>query len=158
MPDTTSSRDDVDQELLLHEAEETYLPEDDQNVATGIHASNSGPVSHYPLDGKEFMRKNGPTDPQFVVPDADLIISEQRDARFYYVYRLRSPHPHIQLNKDMPDASKYINETWVYIVDTSPEQQKDRFEFEETLSVPIGPDSLMEEIGEYALQLNAHIS
>jgi hypothetical protein len=58
----------------------------------------------------------------------------------------------------MPDTSKYINETWVYIVDTSPEQQKDRFEFEETLSVPIGPDSLMEEISEYALQLNAYIS
>ena len=57
----------------------------------------------------------------------------------------------------MPDASKYIDETWVYIVNTSPEQQKQRFEFEETLSVPIGPDSLMDEIGEYAQQLNVHI-
>ena len=40
MPDTTSALDDVDQELLFHEAEETYLPEDDQNVATKAMLSN----------------------------------------------------------------------------------------------------------------------
>ncbi|EDR14137.1 uncharacterized protein LACBIDRAFT_321948 [Laccaria bicolor S238N-H82] len=84
---------------------------------------------------------------QFVVPDADLIILEWRDARFYYVYRLQKPHPHPKLNTAVPDASKYIKETWVYIVDTSPEHQKQRFDFEETLSVPIGPDLLMDEIG-----------
>ncbi|KIJ98238.1 hypothetical protein K443DRAFT_628290, partial [Laccaria amethystina LaAM-08-1] len=148
---------DIDQELLVNEAEETHLPEDSQNMATSFYASSSGAVSRYPPDGKEFMRKNGPIDQQYVVPDADLIILEQWDARFYYVYRLRSPHPHIQLNKDMPDASKYINETWVYIVDTSPEQQKQRFQFEETLSVPIGPDSLMNEIGEEKMMTEAQI-
>ena len=103
------------------------------------------------------MQKNWPIAPQFVVPDANLIILEQQDTQFYYVYCLQNPHPHIKLNEEMPDASKYIDETWVYIVDTLPEQQKQRFEFEETLSVPIGPDSLMDEIGEYAQQLNVHI-
>jgi len=48
----------------------------------------------------------------------------------------------------MPEASQYINTTWVYIVNTPLEQQKQTFEFEETLSVPIGPYSLMDEIGE----------
>ncbi|KIJ91222.1 hypothetical protein K443DRAFT_74641, partial [Laccaria amethystina LaAM-08-1] len=122
------------------------LPEDSQNMATSFYASSSGTVSHYPPDGKEFMRKNGPIDQQYLVPDADLIILERRDACFYYIYCLQNPHLHVELNELMPDASKYINETWVYIVHTSPEQQKQSFQFEETLSVPIAPDSLMNEI------------
>lgn len=148
----TPALDDIDQELLQNETEETILPEDEHNVATAFFASSSG-LSRYPSDGVDFMLKNGPIDPQLVVPDADLIILERRDARFYYVYRLQNPHPHPKLNTAVPDASKYIKETWVYIVDTSPEHQKQRFDFEETLSVPIGPDSLMDEIGEYAPQL-----
>ena len=156
MSDSTLPVQDIDQELLLNEAEETLLPEDPQNSAASFCASSSGTGARYPPDGTEFMRKNGPIDEQYIVPDADLIILERRDARFYYVYRLRNLHPHIKLNKIMPDASKYIDETWVYIVNTSPEQQKKRFEFEETLSVPIGPDSLMDDIGEYALWWNAN--
>ena len=35
---------------------------------------------------------------------------------------------------------------------------KERFEFKETLSVPIGPDSLMDDIGEYTLWWNANQS
>jgi hypothetical protein len=151
MLDSTLLAQDIDQELLLNEAEETYLPEDSQNLTISFQASSCGTGSRYPLDGKEFMRKNGPIDEQYAVPDADLIILERRDVRFYYVYRLRTPHPHIELNEIMPDASKYVNETWVYIVNTSPKEQKKRFEFEETLSVPIGPDSLMDELGAYSL-------
>ena len=156
MPDATSPLDAIDPELLRNETEETYLREDEQNTATPFYASDTG-LSRYPPDGKDFMRKNGPIDPQFVVPDAELIIMERRDAQFYYVYRMQKPHPHVKLNEVIPDASKYIEETWVYIVDTSPEKQKERFEFEETLSIPIGPDSLMDEIGEFAQRLNAHI-
>lgn len=144
---------DIDQEILLYEAEETHLLEDSHNIATPFYASSSGAGSRYPPDGNEFMRKSGPIDQQYVVPDADLLYLERRDARFYYVYRLRNLHPYnVELNKLMPNASEYIDQTWVYIVDTSPEQQKVRFQFEDTLSVPIGPDSLMDDIGEYALQ------
>ena len=156
MPDTMSVLDVVDQELLQNETEETILPEDEQNIAKAFQASSTG-LSRYPSDEGTFMLKNGPIDPQFVVPDADLIILERRDDRFYYVYRLQKPHPHLQLNEDMPEASKYIKETWVYIVNTSSEEQKQRFDFEETLSVPIGPDSLMDEIGEYSLHLNEQV-
>jgi hypothetical protein len=148
MLDSTLLAQDIDQELLLNEAEETYLPEDSPLLTISFQASSCGTGSRYPLDGKEFMRKNGPINEQYVVPDADLIILEWRDVCFYYVYRLRTPHPHIEI---MPDASKYVNETWVYIVNTSPKEQKKRFEFEETLSVPIGPDSLMDELGVYSL-------
>ncbi|KIJ91825.1 hypothetical protein K443DRAFT_135423 [Laccaria amethystina LaAM-08-1] len=137
MLDSTLLAQDIDQELHLNEAEETYLPEDSQNLTISFQASSCGTGSRYPLDGKEFMRKNGPIDEQYAVPDADLIILERRDVRFYYVYRLRTPHPHIELNEIMPNASKY--------------EQKKRFEFEETLSVPIGPDSLMDELGAYSL-------
>ena len=75
MPDTMSVLDDVDQELLQNETEETILPEDEQNIARAFQASSSG-LSCYPSNGGTFMLKNGPIDPQFVVPDADLIILE----------------------------------------------------------------------------------
>jgi hypothetical protein len=111
MLDSTLLAQDIGQELLLNEAEETYLPEDSQNLTISFQASSCGTGSRYPLDGKEFMRKNGLIDEQYVVLDADLIILEWWDVRFYYVYCLRTPHPHIELNEIMPNASKYVNKT-----------------------------------------------
>ena len=86
MSDSTLPVQDIDQELLLNKAEETLLPEDPQNSAASFCASSSGTGACYPPDGTEFMQKNGLIDKQYIVPDTDLIILEQRDAHFYYVY------------------------------------------------------------------------
>jgi hypothetical protein len=55
MSDSTLPVQDIDQELLLNEAEETLLPEDSQNSTASFCASSFGTGAHYPPDGNEFM-------------------------------------------------------------------------------------------------------
>ena len=82
MLDSTLAMQDINQELLLNEAEATHLPEDSQNSATSFYTLSSGTGGCYPPDGNEFMWQNGPIDQQYIVPGMNLIILEQWDACF----------------------------------------------------------------------------
>ena len=55
MLDSTLAMQDINQELLLNEAEATHLPEDSQNSATSFYTLSSGTGACYPPDGNEFI-------------------------------------------------------------------------------------------------------
>ena len=96
----------------------------------------------YPKDCKAFMLEGGPSDPELVVPGGKLVFNARRDERFPYIYEVAS-HP---LVDEMEDKS-VIRKIWVYVQDTSKEGLKKDLAFEETLYVPLGPDSSMKPIG-----------
>ena len=132
-------------EVLPHEEEETSIPElvsCDEEGPPNV-AAHRNPGNVYPPDSKAFMNTIQPPDSRFIVPDGQLIVLERRDERFPYIYRLKT-HPHPLLP---PVVVEHIKETWVHIVDPSPEAQRRRFEFEKNLTIPIGPDDLMPQLG-----------
>ena len=66
-----------------------------------------------------------------------------RDARFPYIYRIST---HALVNS--PEHFKTI---LIRVVDTSIKARISRAQFDKTLSVPLGPNSLMNEYGSYCL-------
>lgn len=96
----------------------------------------------YPRDRSTVMSKDGPTNPLFQVSNGKLLYNPNRDARFPYIYEVAT---HALLH------SQHITRIFVHIVDTSLEARVGRAEFEKKLSVPLGPNALMEKYGTYPL-------
>ena len=93
----------------------------------------------YPMDRLTCMSKDGPPDRRFHVPEGELQYHSERDARFPYIYRIPK---HALVHS--PDHIKII---LIHIVDTSAEARVERAQFEKTLSVPLGPNELMDKYG-----------
>ena len=93
----------------------------------------------YPTDRSTCMSQEGPSDLRFRIPGGILLYNAQRDARFPYIYRI-STHALVL----SPDHFKSI---LIRIVDTSIEARIHRAQFVDTLSVPLGPNALMDEYG-----------
>lgn len=96
----------------------------------------------YPRDGSAYMNKDGPTDPLFRISDGKLLYNSKRDARFPYIYEIPT-HPLIH--------SQQIKKILLRIVDTSIEARISQAKYEKTLSVPLGPNDLMEKYGQHVM-------
>lgn len=79
------------------------------------------------------------------VPGGDLLFHPNRDGRLPYLYIVQS-HPLVDRSKLRVDSP---GRTLVYVQDTSKETMKAQAEFEDTLEVPLGPDELMVELGQF---------
>jgi hypothetical protein len=79
-------------------------------------------------------------DPQFVVPGGQLLYHRHRDARFQYFY-LVNGHPLVRPGAVGPQR------VIVYVQDTSKDTMRTQLKYEQSLQIPLGPDSLMEELG-----------
>ena len=93
----------------------------------------------YPIDCSTHMNKEGPSDPRFRVLGGDLQYLPMRDSRFPYIYSLQT-HSLVHL-------TQYIKKILIHIVDTSCEARIERAKFDNTLSIPLGPNALMNEYG-----------
>jgi hypothetical protein len=83
----------------------------------------------YPPDPQvPFMLESGPSDPDLVVKDGNLLFHQQRDGRFPYLYQVPS-HPMVD---EMIDKTA-IKNILVYIQDTEPAALKHLLDFENTL-------------------------
>lgn len=94
----------------------------------------------YPQDSLAYMNVDGPRDGRFRISNGTLIYNDKRDARFPYIYEIQT---HAQVH------SPLIEKILIYVVDTSEEARIRHAKFANTLSVPLGPDYLMEEYGLY---------
>ena len=93
----------------------------------------------YPRDVTEYMNKHGPTDSRFRIPDGRLLYNEKRDARLPYIYEIPT---HYLVH------SPHIKRILIHIVDTNQETRIHRAKYETTLSVPLGPNELMDKYGQ----------
>ena len=93
----------------------------------------------YPVDRNTCMKEDGPTDPRFRVEGGHLQYHPKRDSRFPYLYSL-STHALVH-------SPQYIRKILIRIVDTSLEARIKCAKFDRTLSVPLGPNTLMKEYG-----------
>jgi hypothetical protein len=93
----------------------------------------------YPADLSACMHQEGPSDHRFRIPEGVLLYHPQRDIRFPYLYRI-STHALVH----SPNHFKTI---LIRIVDTSVKARIHSAQFDNTLSVPLGPNSLMKEYG-----------
>jgi hypothetical protein len=83
----------------------------------------------------------GPTDPRFAVQDGKLVVHPNRDPRLPYFYQVaKESHP---LAKDRPAIQCVI----VYVNDPSSTALANMHAIENTLKVPLGPDSSMPGLG-----------
>jgi len=93
----------------------------------------------YPADRSTCMSKEGPADPRFRILGGVLQYHPERDGRFPYLYRIpthalvHSPH--------------HIKTILIRIVNTSVEARIRCAQFDKTLSVPLGPNALMDKYG-----------
>jgi hypothetical protein len=93
----------------------------------------------YPIDRDTFMNKDGPSDPRFRVAGGILQYLPTRDSRFPYLYSLPT--------HALVHSPQYITKILIHIVNTSREDRMERAKFDHSLSVPLGPNSLMMEYG-----------
>jgi len=93
----------------------------------------------FPKDHSACMRLEGPADPRYRIPQGELLYNAERDARFPYIYRIPT---HLLVH--LPELMKQI---LIHIVDTSLEARIDRARWHKTLTIPLGPDKLMEKYG-----------
>jgi len=96
--------------------------------------------ANYPRDRIACMNEDGPTDPRFRIPGGTLVYKQYRDARFPYLYAIPT---HVLVH-----SPKYIKDILIHVVDTSVDDRKARANFEKRLSIPLGPNVLMEKYGE----------
>ena len=89
------------------------------------------------------MNVDGPTDPHFRIPNGTLLYHPNRDGRFPYLYAV-STHA-------LAHSPEYIKKILIHVVDTSVKDRISRAKFEKTLSVPLGPNALMEKYGQLDL-------
>lgn len=95
----------------------------------------------YPSDRLSTMTNNGPTDERFHIPGGILLHHPERDARFPYIYEIAT--------HALVHASDYIKTIWIHIVDTSMDARTARAKFEKSLSVPLGPNAIMNNYGTF---------
>jgi len=85
------------------------------------------------------MDQDGPTEKEFRVSGGKLLYHPGRDSRFPYVYEMRR-HP----LDPTPQVKKRI---LVYVVDTSKGNSAKLHKWENSLSIPLGPDSVIDSYG-----------
>ena len=85
------------------------------------------------------MNKDGPSNTGFQLQGGDLQYLPTQDYCFPYIYSLPS--------HTLVHSSEYVEKILVYIVDTSYEAHIKQAKFDHTLSVSLGPNSLMKEYG-----------
>ena len=95
-------------------------------------------MKRYPNDGLAYMNVHGPKDGRFRISNGTLLYNDKRDARFPYIYEIES---HAQVH------SPLIEKILIYVMDTSEDARIRHAKFTNKLSVPLGPDYLMEEYG-----------
>ena len=93
----------------------------------------------YPSDRSACMSQEGPSNPRFCIEGGVLQYHPQRDARFPYIYQI-STHALVH----SPDNFTTI---LIRVVDTSVKARTSLAQFDKTLSVPLGPNALMNEYG-----------
>ena len=96
-------------------------------------------MSSYPSDRLSSMTNDGPTDQRFRVPGGILQYHPERDARFPYVYEIAT--------HALVHASDYVKTIWVHVVDTSMDARMERARFDKSLSVPLGPNAIVDNCG-----------
>jgi hypothetical protein len=94
----------------------------------------------YPIDRSSCMTSDGPIDHRFRISGGTLKYKAERDDRFPYIYKITS---HALVH--MPERIKTI---LIHVVDTSMEALVAQAKFEKTLSVPLGPNALMDNYGQ----------
>lgn len=85
------------------------------------------------------MRQDGPSDRRFHITGGILLCHPQRDAHFPYLYRV-STHALVH-------SPNFFKTILVRVVDTSVDARSRCGQFNDTLSVPLGPNSLMSQYG-----------
>ena len=93
----------------------------------------------YPIDCSTHMNKKGPSDPQFRVLGSELQYLLTCDSRFPYIYSLQT--------HSLVHSTQYIKKILIHIVNTSCEARIKCAKFDNTLSIPLGPNALMKEYG-----------
>lgn len=96
------------------------------------------PTRSFPIDRSTCMNKNGPSDPRFRVLGGCLQYHSMRDSRFPYIYSIPT---HALVH------SQYFKKILIRIVDISCDARIKCAKFDHTLSVPLGPNSLMKDYG-----------
>ena len=98
-------------------------------------------TSAYPIDCSSCMTEDGPEDDRFQIPGGTLLYNAGRDERFPYIYKLTT--------HALVHAPEFIKTILVHIVDTSIEERIRQAKFIKTLSVPLGPDAIMNNYGPF---------
>ena len=89
------------------------------------------------------MIKDGPTDHRFKIHGGTLLYNTERDAHFPYIYKVDT--------HALVHSTEYIKTILIHIVDTSINARMTRATFAQTLSVPLGPDAVMNEYGPFLI-------
>ena len=97
----------------------------------------TGPT--YPIDRFSCMTNDGPTDPRFQIPGGTLLYNAERDVRFPYIYKISS--------HALVHSPQYIQTILIHVAETAIEARVARANFETSLSVPLGPDAIMDKYG-----------
>ena len=93
----------------------------------------------YPPDCSSYMTNDGPMDHHFQIPGGTLQYNAKRDGRFPYIYKIKT--------HSLVHAPKYVKTILIHVVDTAIEARVSRAKFEKTLSVPLGPNVVMDDYG-----------
>jgi hypothetical protein len=102
----------------------------------------------YPRDRSACMSQEGPPDSRFHIPGGILLHHPKRDNRFPYLYRVSS--------HSLVHSPEQFNVILVRVVDTSVDARILNAQFIESLSVPLGPNSLMDEHGTYLVCISKY--
>ena len=103
--------------------------------------------ANYPMDHSVFMSPEGPSDPRFCIPEGILQYHPWRDTRFPYIYHI--------LKHTLVHSPAHIKIILIRVVDTSINARISCVQFDKMLSVPLGPNELMDEYGT-SLDSHAH--
>ena len=87
------------------------------------------------------MMKDGPTDHRFQIPGGILQYNPERDVHFPYIYEITT--------HALVHSPNYIKTILIHVVDTAIDARVKRANFEKTLSVPLGPNAIMDNYGEF---------
>ena len=98
-------------------------------------------ISAYPIGRSSCMTNNEPVDRRFQIHGGTLKYKAERDARFPYIYQITT--------HALVHAPEHFRTILIHIVDTSEEALVARAKFEKSLSVPLGPDALMDNYGQF---------
>ena len=101
------------------------------------------PTRSYLIDRSTCMNKDSPPDPRFQILGGDLQHHPERDSRFPYIYSIPT--------HALVHSPQYIKKILIHIVDVSCDARIECAKFDRTLSVPLGPNSLMKEYGNFFL-------
>lgn len=89
-------------------------------------------------------------DPSLVVSEGTLLYHKNRDPRLPNIYQVDN-HP---LVTDLCNGGRIL----VHIQDTDPSIREAMLEFEKSLQIPLGPDSVADELGECLVIFHYYIA